>query len=192
MANFGKTIDSSVIQQGLRELNPEIHFDMGTKLGMEHPYQAVRQGVFYHGDHICSMDRGLVPEYKQWKCSEQWAPCDLSEWDKEDSVKLAWEVVPSDTPGYVDLAMEVLKGKLESYSIRDDGQIIRLRTLKRQIVLGQLVWVGWRHTFEKVIQANIPGVTRSALAEKFSVDMMKYPLGASGTPEEMLEALHEE
>lgn len=192
MANFGRTIDSSVIQQGLRELNPGIHFDMGAKLGLEHPYQAIRQGVFYEGRHLCSMDRGLVPEYKQWQCAETWAPCGLSDWDKDDSVKLSWEVVSPMTPGYIDLCNEVLKGKHESYSIRNDGQLLHLSAKKRQIVIGRVVWVGWRHTFEKILQNDIPGVTRSSIAAKFGVDMLKYPIGSNGTPEEMLASLHEE
>jgi len=191
MSNFGRTIESAVIEQGLRELNPGIHFDMGTKLGMVHPMQGIRQGVFYNGNHVCSMDRGLIPEYKQWQCGWAWIPCEMSEWDKED-VKLGWEVVSSSVPGYVDLAMDVVAGKRDTYSIRDDGQIIRLTGKRKQAVIGRVIWVGWRHTFEKLLQRGIPGVTRTSLAEKFGVDMLKYPLGSDGTPEEMIAALHEE
>lgn len=193
MANFGHTLDSAVIEKGLRELNPDIHFDMGTKLGQWHPYQSTRQGVFYHGQHICSMDRGLVPEYKQWSMRVRYAPCRLDEWDGNDeSVKIKWAVVPPSTPGYIELAMDVLAGKLENYSIRDDGQIMRLEAHREQLVPDKIVWVGWRHTFEKILLHKIPGVTRDTIATKFGVDMLKYPMGASGTPEEMLAALHEE
>ena len=191
MSNLGHTLDSAVMERGLRELNPDIHFDMGTKLGMWHPYQSTRQGVFYHGQHICSMDRGLVPEFKQWSVVNGLAEVPMSEWDQE-GVRLFWETVSPQTPDYVELCMATLEGKLDRYSIREDGQLIRLTGRKETKVLGRVVWVGWRHTFEKILLKNIPGVTRDTVATKFGVDMLKYPMGASGTPEEMLSALHEE
>lgn len=191
MSEFGRTLDAAVIERGLRELNPGIHFDMGTKLNQWHPYQSTRQGVFYNGNHICSMDRGLVPEYKQWSVERGYVNVDRSEWDNEE-VRLFWEVVPSWTPGYVDLCVDTLKGKLDDYSIRADGHLIHL--IGRKVVQrpGRIVFVGWRHTFARLVAKNIPNVTLDTLAAKFGVDMLKYPIGASGTPEEMLSALYEE
>lgn len=191
MSNFGKTIDGAVMERGLRELNSSIHFDMGTKLGQWHPYQATRQGVFYNGNHICSMDRGLVPEYKQWECAKAWVPVDMSHCDDDDA-RIAWETVDSTVPGYVELRIDTINGKRDDYSIRHDGRLIRLVCRKEQTVMGHVVFVGWRHTFEKILLRQIPGVTRQTIAEKFGVDMLKFPMGASGTPEEMLAALHEE
>ena len=191
MAELGRTLDSAVVEKGLRELNPDIHFDMGTKQGQWHPYQSTRQGVFYLGNHICSMDRGLIPEYKQWSVRSGLVDVPMSEWDHDD-IRLFWETVSPEEPGYVEKCIATINGKLENYSIRHDGRLIRLTGKREAKVLGKIVWVGWRHTFEKILLRNIPGVTRSTVVAKFGVDMLKYPMGASGTPEEMLAALHEE
>ena len=179
------------MEVGLRELNRDIHFDMGTKQGQWHPYQSTRQGVFYNGNHICSMDRGLVPEYKQWSLSKGYVDVPRSDWDQED-VHLFWEVVKPHSPGYVDLCVETMRGQRDDYSIRHDGHLIHLTGKKLVAIPGKVVLVGWRHTFEKILVKKIPGVTRESIAAKFGVDMLKYPMGAGGTPEEMLTALHEE
>ncbi len=63
---LGQQISEVTLKKGLRELNPGFHFDMATKLGFWHPRQAAWQGVYYQGQHVCSMDRNddqmMVPE----------------------------------------------------------------------------------------------------------------------------------
>ena len=54
---------------------------------------------------------------------------------------------------------------------------------------GRVVRVGWRHTFERLIAAGIPGITRESLAKKFAVDMLKFPMGS---PEEVHDAIYAE
>ena len=59
----GTRIDEVVFKRGLQELNPDLHFDLGGAHNLYHPGIAERQGVFLRGKHICSMDRGLLPEF---------------------------------------------------------------------------------------------------------------------------------
>jgi len=60
---FGHTIHESVLKRGLRELCPDVHFDMGAALGIWHPRIDEWQGIFVNGRHIGSMDRGDIPEF---------------------------------------------------------------------------------------------------------------------------------
>lgn len=188
-ANFGKTFDSSVIEQGLRELNRDFHFDAATKHGAWHPYQDSRQGVFYHGQHLCSMDRGIVPEYKQWGVSSpRKMEVPWSEADKDD-VTVEFRTLDPTMEGYEDLLEVARKGKDPRYVLRADGILCEYKPMAIRQVPARVVLVGWRHTFERILQRDIPGVTRQSLSEKFGVDMLKYP---EGPPEEVLAALMEE
>lgn len=115
--DFGRQMSEHVIKKGLTELNPCIHFDMGARLGIQHPMMNIRQPVFYNGRHICSMDRGMIPEYQVCGMADRYDP------------------------------------------------ETRTKTKVKSIVMR----VGWRHTFEKLIKAQIPNVTRETLAKKFNV-----------------------
>lgn len=64
MECLGHRIHEVDIKRGLQELNPGVNFDMGAKLGIDHPHMNVRQGVFLRGKHVGSLDRGLVPEHQ--------------------------------------------------------------------------------------------------------------------------------
>lgn len=185
MSNLGHTLDSAKIEMGLRELNKDLHFDMGTKLGMWHPMQSHRQGVFYHGQHICSMDRGIVPEFKQWTTTQADVPVSWNEADMDD-VKLSYETIPKSHPMYTEIYVDTSLGKVLDCFIRPDGVLVKVTPKRTQTVLNRVYQVGWRHTFERLIHAKIPGVTRQSIAEKFNVDMLKYPVGP---PEEVYAAL---
>jgi len=176
LADFGQSIDSETIKKGLRELCSDIHFDMGTNLGQWHPMQPDRQGVYHHGRHICSMDRGVCPEFKVWSVEESIVPASFSEVDNEE-VSLQYVVIPHDTPGYEDAWSDARKGRRDDVQIRADGNMVKLTPVRVSKVRGRCIRVGWRHTFERLILANIPGVTREALAAKFNVDMLKFPVG---------------
>lgn len=62
-AQEGTCIDEVVFKRGLQELNPDLHFDLGGAHDIWHPGISERQGVFFKGKHICSMDRGSLPEF---------------------------------------------------------------------------------------------------------------------------------
>lgn len=67
MSSFGETLDEFHIKKTLRSMNPGMHFDMGACLNLYHPRMDEWQGVFYNGEHICAMDRGVIPEYDIWR-----------------------------------------------------------------------------------------------------------------------------
>jgi hypothetical protein len=176
MDQWGHSIHEGVIKKGLRELNADIHFDMGTNLNQWHPLQGTRQGVFYKGTHICSMDREMVPEYKVWNVDEQVVQCSLGEADDE-RVTVSYSTIPPESPGYKDLLNLARRRADDSLHLRTDGTLLRLtahRTVKSR---GRVIRVGWRHTFEALLQRDIPGITRTSLAVKFGVDMLRYPVG---------------
>ena len=184
---LGKTLDASVIEKGLKELCPDLRFDVATKRGAWHPRQATRQGVFWHETHICSMDRGLVPEFKQWGVVEKESVVGWNEADAE-GVTIKLRVIPSSDPDYMDAVLRLM-AKEPGYEMRPDKAIIKSWPVKKGKGQGRVELVGWRHTFERIINRNLPGLTRSAIAAKFGVDMLKFPIGA---PHELHAALVEE
>jgi len=66
ISSFGETMHEDRLKDGLKSLNPDIHFDMGGNLDIYHPRIDDWQGVFVNGRHICSMGRGTLPEYDVW------------------------------------------------------------------------------------------------------------------------------
>ena len=185
--SLGKTIDSSVIEKGLLEINGDLRFDVATRQGAWHPSQKVRQGVFWHETHIASMDRGIVPEFKQWSVVERVVEVDWSQADKDD-VSIQTEVVPTTSEEYVNALLHIM-AKDVGWEFRPDGAIVKLTPVAKRKMQGRIIWLGWRHTFERIINRNLPGLTRSAIATKFGVDLMKFPVGA---PHELHAALVEE
>lgn len=186
-ADFGHGLSSATVEAGLRELNPEIKFDLGGTHSLWHPYIDTRQGVYYRELHICSMDRGIIPEFKVWETKKKVVPIPWSEADREDA-SIRYETLSPDTPGYEDLKILAATGSDPEYILRGDA-VLKCQAYGYAMASKRCLRVGWRHTFERLISAGIPGVTRQALAEKFGVDMNKM---AQGTHEELIAALVEE
>lgn len=185
--SFGRTIDAAIIERGLIELCPDIHFDAATKKGEWHPYQATRQGVFWHGQHVCSMDRGLVPEFKQWTVITRKVPVGWEESDK-DGVDMNIQTIPTNATEYADAALLIMNQTV-GYQMRPDGAILKFTPMAYRKVQGKVAMVGWRHTFERIIFRDLPGLTRTAIASEFGVDMNLY----MGVPKhELYAALIEE
>jgi hypothetical protein len=61
--SIGQPIDEHTFKAGLQAIAPGFHFDMGAALNLYHPRMAEWQGVFYNGEHITSMARGVLPEF---------------------------------------------------------------------------------------------------------------------------------
>lgn len=188
MHDWGHQLNSADVERGLRDLNPGFHFDMGTALGQVHPYQATRQGVFFDGRHICSMDRGTIPEFKVWNVAETLVPVSLGEADQGDC-SIRYMTITPDTPGYEDLCSEAMRGQRDDLTLNADGKLCRIQAVRTVKVRGRVVLVGWRHTFERIIMKNIEGATRPNIGAKFNVDMFKIPVGS---PEETWAMLVEE
>jgi len=186
-ADFGLSLNAVVVEAGLRDLNNELHFDLGTRTGQWHPYIDTRQGVYYRESHICSMDRGIIPEFKVWETKKRIVPIRWSEADREDA-SIKYEVLSPTTPGYEDLKILAATGSDPEYMLRGDA-VLKCQCFGYEVAAKRCMRVGWRHTFERILAFGVPGVTRQSLSAKFSVDMNKMP---QGTHQELVEALAEE
>lgn len=147
-AYLGHTIEDSEIKRVLRELNPDFHFDLGGKHGIWHPRQDQLQGVFFRGQHVCSMDRGMVPEFPLWSL-------------RKERVR-----VPETDVGTAE--------EFPSFEVKYDAQGNAHRTgfvFVSKEVKDQILFVGWRHTFRRILQKNKPGVTKAALEREFRIDL---------------------
>lgn len=198
---LGTALDSAVIQRGLRELNKDFAFDVAVNRPSDWEsvvqfrdhaaLEAVRKNRMpvMHGErYLCGLDRGVVPEFKQWAVKNQIVELPWADADKDD-VSIQWVTVQPWEEGYIDLYLLAQTGADPAYSIMPGGALVRRRAVGYAKVRGSVIMLGWRHTFERIIAANIPGATREAIAAKFGVDMNKYPTGA---PEEVIAALTEE
>jgi hypothetical protein len=172
----GHELNSVDIERGLRELNSDMHFDLAAKIDQKHPYIGERQGVYYNGNHICSMDRGVSPEFKVWTMVRRPVEVGWSEADKDD-VSVQYEEILPATEGYADLRMLAASGRDHSLRIRDDGKLFKLRCMAVRPARDRIIRCGWRHTFEHIIRWGVPNITRENLSAKFGVDMNKYPMG---------------
>jgi len=183
--DYGKTLDSTIIERGLRSLNPDLHFDLAAAIGQVHPYIMDRQGVYYKGKHICAMDRGPVPEYKIWDVKKTQVPVQWAEADKDD-VSIRYHVIPPTHPHYADLYEIARQGKHNELCILSTGKLVRTQCFGYRPWKNRVIRCGWRHTFERLLAAQIPGITRESLGRMFGVDMYKFPVGP---PDEVIEAI---
>lgn len=148
---LGTTLDETDVKNYLQECNPELHFDMGNKLGIWHPYMAFRQGVFLRGRHICSMDRQFLPEVPIWTVRQRWVrvPSQFLSWGEIADPFTIWETV-TDKDG------KTTRTGYASVKRKEKHKIVR---------------VGWRHTFGRILSKNIPGVTKPGLEERFGINL---------------------
>lgn len=182
---LGKTLSSAMIESGLRELNPDLHFDMPNKLGdASFTCQTVdfdvinenRQGIYWNGRYVTGMDRGMVTEYKLWE--EEDGIEEIPASDKErygDGCCTYVEILPSDS--FYNEALLRAEKKDDNFTMDEDGKVFKWAYFRFTKVKGRIIRVGWRHTLENLIGVNIPGLTRRAIEEKFSVDLSLRPYG---------------
>lgn len=186
--DYGKVMQSVDIEKGLKELNPDIHFDLGGKFNAIHPYIADRQGVWYKGRHVCSMDRGPIPEYKIWMMSKCVVEVPWSEVDKED-VWIQYVLVNPAEPGYDDLCILASRNLTNDVAFDGKGRLMRLSCRAVRNIPSRVLRVGWRHTFYRMVAWGVPGITNETLSKKFNIDMSMVPFGS---PEEIRRAVIEE
>lgn len=195
---YGHVLDYGTLTRGLRELNPDLHFDMGEALGgycmtdLSAVAKAIRgrhAGVYYKGRHVASMDRGEVPEFKIWSVREGTVEIPAAEVSMIEGAWTQWNEVAADSPEY-EIGCEKARTFDDGYAMetgRDGKPMLKhYRGYRIEKSRGPIIKLGWRHTLERLLFEGIPGITRSALAEKFGVDMLKFPIGA---PEELHDAL---
>lgn len=186
--DFGKSLDESAVKTELRRLCPGIHFDLAAAIGQIHPFINDRQGVYYEGRHIAAMDRGIIPEFKLWTTSKMLAEVEWFRAD-EEGVSIHYETVTRIDPEYNEWLSTALKGQNPSLRVRSDGAILRMIPRKYVSVKSHVFRVGWRHTFERILRNNLPGISRESIGKAFGVDMYRFPVGE---PDEVIAALCEE
>ncbi len=146
---MGTTINELSIKKALWDLNADFNFDWGARLNLWHPYQNGKQGVFFNAKHICTMDRGTIPQAPIWstkKSMERVAASDLSYGETTDP-RTATEV-------------EYLVDGTE----QPTGFYFVMREVK-----DRLLFIGWQTFLRKIINSNIPGVTAASLSRKLGV-----------------------
>ena len=180
--DWGTCLDSALIERGLRELNPDISFDMPNNLshasfvmtnvpGFE-DINENRKGVYYEGRYICTMDRGMVTEIPVTEFELGHVEISPSDVDKHDEVFTTYvEILPSD-PGYHHALLKA-QMKDDNHVQDPDGKVFRYRHMILKMVPGRTVRVGWRSTFKALAGAGIPGVTKLSLERKFAVDLSR-------------------
>jgi len=168
--DFGRFIPEQRLKTALQSLNPGFHFDVGGNLEYPHPQMEKRQGVWFNGNHICSMDRGNLPEYKIWMLEPGVQDVSWGDIDRYDDVQIAYmEIVPTD-PTYQD-AWLAFEAKRDGYHLDMNGRLFHYRACRPSMTPAYIEYVGWRHTLYRVLQKQIPGVTREALCLALGLDV---------------------
>lgn len=186
VSTLGATLSSTAIEKGLRELNPDIHFDMPNNLEDANfvvqnvpnfeRINANRQGIYWHGVYLAGMDRGMVTEFKVWEEEDGVEEIPYQEKDRYDDGCCTYiEILPTDP--FYNAALLKAQAKDDNFVFQPDGKIFKWAYFRFTKVRGRIIRLGWRHTFENLTRCNVPGVTRKALEEKFKVDLSFKPIG---------------
>jgi len=186
---MGQTLQEDAVKSALLRLQPELHFDLGGRHNIWHPYKETRQSVFYRGRHICSMDRGTLPEFPIWTLADDWIEVP------------AWEVKPGELAFYSSCGWIVKCrhcGSSWKFPQRPVGEMRCAggcknrgdvsnprnwgleenrdgRAMVRRKVRDRIVLVGWRHTLGKLADANVPAVTREAIERELGIKLGPKP-----------------
>ena len=135
------------------------------------------------------MDRATIPEFKIWSVEEFLVPIPWHAAD-EEMASIRYEVIPRDSLEWPDLYFKAVRGSDPEYVLVKDGaDVARCVPMAMRKRPGFVIKLGWRHTFEALVRASLPGITRLSLGAKFGIDMHKFPMGA---PDEVAAALHAE
>lgn len=166
--DMGRYIQDTTIKQALLSCNPGFHFDVGGNLDIDHPMIGTRQGVWFNGNHICSMDRGNVPEAKVWQARPGLEEIDWVDIDKFDDAQVCYaEILPTD-PIYEE-AVLAFEAKRDGYRLDLQGRLFHYRALRRGWEPEFILYVGWQHTLYRVLNRRIPGVTAETVCKALGI-----------------------
>lgn len=146
---LGTMLNEFTIQRALIKLNPKFNFDWGGRLGIFNPKQTRIQGIWFGPKHVCSMDRGNIPQAPIWST-------------KREMVRIRYEDATAGErldPIYSEEVEYGLDG-LE----RPTGWVYVLREMK-----DDLLFIGWQAVLRKIVSKNFPGVTAEALSRELRV-----------------------
>lgn len=187
--DHGVTLDYGAVTKGLRELNPQITFDAAVNRPQDYRFLAswaptvveTRAGVYYNGKHVCSIDRGVIPEYAVWEMIDGMIECPMVDIEKYDETRVLYLEILKTDPRYHE-ALTRAQAKDDQFTFGESGKLFLYQAFRPAKVRGNCLRVGWRHTFGRLVKAKVPGITLDALAKKFNVDMSKAFVGK---PEEL-------
>lgn len=178
------------VEKGLLELNSDISLDVPVRRSRDWTYmftpapgavESNRKGraAVYHGErYLCAIDRGDIPEIKIYGVEDGFEPIGMSDIEKYDDSKVSYMEILPESPLY-HIALSKAQSHDDNYTLADNGKVFLYQAFRWGKVRGGVQKLGWRHTFEALLQKNIPGVNRTSLSKKFNVDMLRYPLGES-------------
>jgi hypothetical protein len=182
---MGQTMQEATVKAALRQLNPDLHFDMGACLNIWHPFKDSRQNVYYLGRSIGAMDRGTLPEVPVWTTRrdmvevpwQEVKPDEIAMYPTEGVIASCRKCSCSWNLGFRPEGLLVCPGLCGNMGLATDSELFGwqnrmsgtahvFRTVRDRVVL-----VGWRHTFFRLYRAGVPGVTKETLEEKFGVNL---------------------
>lgn len=169
--DFGRFVPEAKLKAALKSLNPGFHFDVGGNLDMPHPQMSIRQGVYFNGQHVCSMDRGNIPEYKVWMLEPGVEDVSWTDIDRYDDVQIAYmEIMPTDAE--FEQAWLAFEAKRDGYHLDTaNGKLFHYRACRPSMTPSYIEHVGWRHTIHRVLQKQIPNVTKANLCKALGIDV---------------------
>ena len=107
--DLGHQLDETELKQGLRELNSDIHFDLGSRHDLDHPSINLHQAVHYREKHLTTISRNtsecLIPEYTVWQMVRVWVPERHGYgWGRHRALRYGWrvlfeELIKAEVPG---------------------------------------------------------------------------------------------
>jgi hypothetical protein len=169
--DYGRFLPEAKLKAALVSLNSGFHFDVGGNLDFPHPFMEHRQGVYLMGRHICSMDRGNIPEYKIWMLEPGIEDVDWIDIDKyEDALVTYMEVLPSDGADYEQVRIAI-DAKRDGYHMDMNGRVFRYSACRPSMTPSYIEYVGWRHTLYRCMTEHCPGVTREALCQALGLNV---------------------
>jgi hypothetical protein len=152
---LGTTLHEFKIQRALIKLNRNFNFDWAVRLNIYAPNKVGKQGIFFGKKHICSMDRGTIPQSQIWST-------------KKESKRLHTSEMT-----YAELTDPMLMREIE-YGVDGTERPTEYCFVMRE-VKDELLWIGWQTSLRKVLNHNFPGVTAETLGRELGVtiDVLK-------------------
>ena len=192
-----KSIDYTTMKRGLQELNRSIVFDDGCGQVIYMMNEGkMRAGIYHNNRYLSAVERTLMPEFSVFDGYDNFeVPCTRDEFfasDKDDLTHYVQEiVVNAQTDPLNHMILSNFIGLDGSKTLKNGrgGETIVVRFPTGDIVVStpmkivrlpsQVIQIGWREVFERLLTADIPGITKESLSKKFGVDMncpYKYDL----------------
>jgi len=197
----GKSIAYTAMKQGLQELNRSITFDDGCGQVIYMSVEGrMRAGIYFNNKYLSAVERATMSEFTIFDGSDRFeVPCSRDEFltsDKNDLNYFTQELfVYKDTRPMDHFILDQWIGLSGSKTLKNGkggetllirvptdmvahdgatvpaGSIIVSTPMKIVTLPCQVLHIGWREVFERLLQANIPRITKESLSKKFGVDM---------------------